>query len=157
MNSIYNLIKKFIFLFFFDINLDEIEIETDTNDQTNLENQNSSTNKNITFSYLKLIFISSLSFISLIILIKFCNYDTNINLEQLQNLLNELATTVDWNLYRDIFLNIQKLISSTADENTIIYVLKEIHSFFLSNTGQVYNPEKFDKIMKEIIALLSKK
>lgn len=155
MNSIYHLIKNFIFLFFFDINLDEIE--TNINDQTNLENQNSSTNKNITFSHLKLILISSLSLISLLILIKFCNYDTNTDIGQLQNLLNELATTVDWNLYRDIFLNIQKLISSTADKSIIIYVLKEIHSFFLSNTNQVSDPEKFDKIMKEIIALLSEK
>lgn len=155
MNSIYNLIKNFIFLFFFDINLDEIE--TNTNDQTNLENKKSFTNTNITFSHLKLILISSLSLISLIILIKFCNYDTNTNIEQLQNLLNELATTVDWNLYRDIFLNIQKLISSTTDKSIIIYALKEIHSFFLLNTYQVSDPEKFDKIMKEIIALLSEK
>ena len=161
MNFIYNFFKKILFLLFFGVDLDDIEVFNDTavsidkNSPDNLENQNSNTHKISTLTYLKFVLISSLSFISLIVLIKFLNYDPN--LEQLQNLLNELATTVDWDLYRDIFLNIQKLLSSTANKNITLYVLQEIHSFFLLNTDQVHDSEKFDKIMKEIIDLLNKK
>ena len=162
MTFIYNLFKKIIFSLFFGIDFEDIDafdadVSFDENSQNNLEKNNSiiQNQNKTTLTYLKFALISSLSFISLIIIIKFLNYDAN--LDELQNLLNELATTVDWTLYRDIFLNIQKVLSSSADKNTALYVLREIHSFFLANTNQVQNSEKFDKIMKEIIALLNDK
>ena len=156
MSFIYNIIKKLFLGIDFDDSeiLNEAIIDDNENLQDNLENQQQQpiTQKKSTFDYLKLALISSLTLISIIILVKFLNY--NPNLEELQNLLTELATTVDWDLYRDIFLNIQKLLSFSANKNTTLYVLKEIHSFFLSNTNQVKDTEKFDRIMKEIIAFL---
>ena len=154
MNYFYNLFKKILFSLFFGIDFEDIEapnaeVSCDENPQNNLEK-----NKTI-LTYLKFALISSLSFIGLILLIKFLNYDPN--LEELQKLLEELAITVDWELYRDIFLNIQKVISFTADKKMVLYVLQEMHSFFLTNTNQVQDSEKFDKIMKEIIAFLNDK
>ena len=157
MNFIYQLFKKFFFLLFFGTDIEAFDAEISINDknpQDNLENEDSISHKKTILTYLKFVLMISLSFISLIILINILNYDAD--LEQLQNLLNELATTVEWNLYRDIFLNVQKILYSNANKTITLYVLQEIHTFFLSNTDQVHDTEKFDKIMKEIISLLSK-
>ena len=159
MTFIYNLFKKTLFSLFFGVDFEDIDaldnldadVSFDENSQDNLETNNSNIKNKKILTYLKFALISSLSFISLIILIQFLNYDPN--LDELQNLLNELATTVDWSLYRDIFLNIQKILSSSVDKSMALYVLQEIH-FFLTNTTQVQDSEKFDKIMKEIIAFL---
>lgn len=162
MNFIYDLFKKIFFFLILGIDLDyvescESETSIDQNTEDNLENTNSTVQKKttLTSNYLKFVLISGLSFISLIIIMKVFNSD--IDMKQLQNLLNELATIVDWELYRDIFLNIQKLLSGTIEKDTVLYVLTEIHLFFSSNTDQVYNHEKFDKIMKKIISLLNDK
>ena len=160
MTFIYNLFKKTLFSLFFGVDFEDIDaldnldadVSFDENSQDNLETNNSNIKNKKILTYLKFALISSLSFISLIILIQFLNYDPN--LDELQNLLNELATTVDWSLYRDIFLNIQKILSSSVDKSMALYVLQEIHFFFLTNTTQVQDSEKFDKIMKEIIAFL---
>ena len=136
MTFIYNLFKKTLFSLFFGVDFEDIDaldnldadVSFDENSQDNLETNNSNIKNKKILTYLKFALISSLSFISLIILIQFLNYDPN--LDELQNLLNELATTVDWSLYRDIFLNIQKILSSSVDKSMALYVLQEIHFFF---------------------------
>nr|WOX01692.1 hypothetical protein [Phytophthora palmivora] len=162
MDFFLNIIKKLIFSFFFDFDDDFIENEdySDENQDQKDENENTTTKKK-TFSYTKLLIFS----ISLISFIFFFNYislnNTDTDLKQLQQLLDELALVVDWNIYRDIFLNIQKIINDTtsiSEKNMALFVLKEIYSFFLLNstTSEVKDPVKFNKIMKEIITFLSK-
>lgn len=146
--NFFELIKKWIFFLIFDIEIEESTV-INTDQQKDIGQED-----NLVLSYKKVI-----NWIIIIITVSFLfmNYNNDtINIDYLNSLLNELGLIVSWDLYIDIFKNVQHLLNNLDNKNSLL-VLKEIHKFFLTESGYVKNPAEFNRIMSEIIKIFSNK
>nr|AAA32021.2 unknown [Phytophthora megasperma] len=150
MNELINFIKKFFFSLIFDLEEDPVY-----EPEQPIKEKGENSTINSTFFYIqKIILIVGIVGIAGITLLYF-NPGVS-DLERLQTLLDSLMLVVDLDLFRDVYLNTQKILLGSENSLNMLFVLQEIHKFFMEDNIRVKDSAKFDKIMKKIIEILSK-
>nr|YP_001165341.1 orf176 [Phytophthora ramorum]YP_001165358.1 orf176 [Phytophthora ramorum]ABG54093.1 orf176 [Phytophthora ramorum]ABG54109.1 orf176 [Phytophthora ramorum]ACD46610.1 Orf176 [Phytophthora ramorum]ACD46625.1 Orf176 [Phytophthora ramorum] len=173
MEFIIRILKKILIFSFFESETNddfvgEEELNTSKlNDLTEKDNNNQQVNQQVNqqekitnkleknkISYYKIVTVLII-FLGFLYINVYTGTSIDFKTEELQVLLDQLVEIVNSDLFRDIFSNIQKILDDPQAKNVNLYVLKEIHSFFLTDSSRVTDSEEFNRIMKKIIKILS--